>query len=68
MANLRNARRAADQHDFVNLFGLETGVFQRLLAGRDRALDDRLDQLLEAFARDLALIALSAGQLDIELR
>ena len=60
-ANLRDARRAADQHDFVNLLGLEAGVFQSLLAGTDGAVDDRLDQLLELLARDLAPVAFAAG-------
>ena len=32
-ADLRNARRSADQHDFVDLLGLEAGIFQGLLAG-----------------------------------
>jgi hypothetical protein len=66
-ANFGNARGSADQHDFVNLFGLEAGVFQGLLAGADGAVDDRLNELLELLARDLAQIALAAGQLDVEL-
>ena len=66
-ANLGNARRTADQYDFVDLFGLEAGIFQRLLAGADGAIDDRLNQLLELLAGDFALIALAAGQFDVEL-
>jgi hypothetical protein len=47
----RNARRSADQHDFIDLFRRKVRIFQRLLAGADGAVDDRLNQLLELFAR-----------------
>ena len=66
-ANFGNARGAADEHDFVDLFRLQAGIFQRLLAGADGAIDDGLNQLLELFARDLALVALAAGQFDVKL-
>ena len=46
---------------------LQAGVFQRLLAGSDGAIDDRLDQLLELLARNLALIALATGQFNVQL-
>ncbi len=59
---LRNARRAPDQDDLVDLFGLQAGVFECLLAGTDRAINDRLDHLFEDFARNLALIFLAAGK------
>ncbi len=66
-ANLRDARGAADKHDFVDLFGLEARVFHRLLARADGAVDDGLNQLLVLFAGDFALVALAAGKFDIEL-
>ena len=47
LADSRNARGAAHQHDFVDLLRLEAGIFQRLLHRADGAVDDRLDQLLE---------------------
>jgi hypothetical protein len=37
-----DARRAADQDDFVDLFGRDACVGQRLLAGAGGAGDDRL--------------------------
>ena len=46
-ADQRNARRAADQHDFVDLRRLEAGVGERLAARLERALDERPDQRLE---------------------
>ena len=61
-AHFRDARRTADQHDFVNLLGLEVRIFQSLLAGADGAIDDGLDQLLELLARDFAPVAFAAGQ------
>ena len=47
-------------------FGLQAGIFHRLLNRADRAIDNRLNQLLKLRARDLALIALAAGKLDIQ--
>jgi hypothetical protein len=66
-ADLGNARGSADEHNFVNLLGLEACIFQSLLAGTDRAVDDGLDQLLELFTRNLSQIALATGQFDVEL-
>ena len=51
-AHERNAGRAADQHDFVDLRGLQAGVRERLPARLERALDDRPDQRLELGARE----------------
>ena len=48
-----HARRAADQHDFVDLRRLDAGVRQRLLDRRHRALQQVVDQLLELGARQL---------------
>ncbi len=58
-ANFRDARGATDQHDFVDLLGFQVGVFHRLLAGADGAIDDGLNELLELLAGDLALVALA---------
>src|SRR5580693_8072766 len=66
-ANLRDACGSTDEDDLVNLFGLETGVFESLLAGADGAIDDGPDELLELLARDLAQVALAAGEFDIKL-
>ena len=67
-AHGRNARRAAHQHHFVDLFGSDARVGHRLLAGRDGALEHRFDQQFEDRARNLALIAVAVGQFDVELR
>ena len=40
----RNARRAADQHDFVDLRRLQPRIGERLAARLERALDDRPNQ------------------------
>ena len=60
-------RDRKEENDFVNLFGLEAGIFHGLLTGADRAVDDGLNQLLILLAGNLALIALAAGQFDVEL-
>ena len=46
-ADQRNARRAADQHDFVHVFCGELGVGQRLAHRLHRAGDDWLDEFVE---------------------
>ena len=66
-AHFRNTRGSADEDDFVNLFGLEPSIFQRLLARPYGAVDDGLNQLLELLSSDLAQIPLSTGQFHIEL-
>ena len=66
-SNFGNSRRAANQHDFIDLLRLQSCVFQRLLARADGAIDNWLNQLLELFAGDLALVALAFRQLNIEL-
>ena len=68
LAHRGNARRSADQHDFVDLFGRDARIGQRLLARANGAVEHRLDQLLEDVARNLALIAVAVGQLDVEAR
>ena len=68
LADPRDARRSAHQHGFVDLLRGQPGIFHRLPHWADSAIDHRLDQLLELRARDLALIALAAGKLDIERR
>ena len=51
-AHERDARRAADQHGFVDVLRLEAGVGERLAARVQRAVDERPDQPLEFGARD----------------
>ena len=51
LLDLRDAGRTAHQHDFIDLLGLELRIFQGLLTGRDRAVQNRLDQLLELLAQ-----------------
>ena len=65
-AHFGNSRRAADQHHFINLLGLQAGIFQGLFARADGAIDDGLNQLLELFPRDLSLIVLAAWQFNFE--
>ncbi len=43
LLDARHARLSADQNDFVDLAGVNAGVFHRLLARTDRALDDVFD-------------------------
>ena len=50
------------------MFGLEAGIFQSLLAGSDRPVDDGLNKLFELLAVDLAQVALAAGKFYLELR
>ena len=66
-ANFRNARRSSDEHDLVDLFGLQPCVFECLLAGADGAVDDGLDHLLERLERNFAAILFPIGQFDVEL-
>jgi hypothetical protein len=47
LLDLRDARRAADQHHLVDVRRLDAGVRQRLLGRADRPLQQLLDQLLE---------------------
>jgi hypothetical protein len=72
-ADRRNARRAADEDDLVDLRGGELRVLERLLAGRGGARDNGGDELLELRPRDLAGVALGwlssdGGQGDVEAR
>ena len=64
--HFRDAGRAANEHDFVDLFGLQGSVLHGLLAGGNGAIDDGLNQLLELFADDFSLVAATTGQLDIQ--
>ncbi len=59
--HLRDARRAADQHDLVDLRRVDAGVGERLLGRADRLLQQVLDELLELRARQLHLQVLRAG-------
>src|SRR6185437_7334340 len=52
LLNLRDARRAADENDLIDLVRLETGVFERLFHRLERALDEVVDQLLELGASE----------------
>ena len=61
LLDARHARLAADQHDLVDVLGLEARVLHGLLARPDRLLDDVLDQLLELRARQLELQVLGTG-------
>src|SRR5260370_28816539 len=65
--HLWNGRGATDEHDVVDLFGLQARVFECLLRGADRAVNDRLDRLLETIERNFPLIFFPARQIDIEL-
>src|SRR5438874_13633208 len=51
-AHERDARRAADEHDLVDLRRVEARVYKRLAAGAERAVDNRRDERLEFRARD----------------
>ena len=61
LLHLRDARRAADQHDFVDLRGVDAGVGQRLLRRADGLLQQIVDELLELRARQLHLQVLRPG-------
>jgi hypothetical protein len=50
----RNARRAADQQDAVDVAGSQPRIFQRLIDRQDRALQQIVDQADELGAFDLA--------------
>ena len=58
----RDARRAADQHDFVDLRRVDAGVGQRLLGRADRLLQQVFDQRLELRARQLHRQVLRAAR------
>ncbi len=66
LLHARNARGTANKHNFVDLFRLERGVFQSLLARADGALHDRLNQSLELLARNLALVTKAPGQRNVQ--
>ena len=53
----RDARRAADEHDLVDLRRAELGVGERLTARLERAVDDRPDERVELRARDPLAVA-----------
>ena len=56
----RHAGHAADEHDVVDLRGVEAGVGERLLRRRDRALEQRVRELLELRAGELQVEVLRA--------
>ena len=73
--HFRHARHAADQHDFLDLGGLQAGVLQRVGAGADGLLDEIVHQALELGPRELHGEMLRAGlvggderQVDLGLR
>ena len=51
LLHLRNAGRAADEHDFVDLRGIHAGIGERLLRRANRLLQQIVDELLELRAR-----------------
>ena len=73
--NARNARRATDQHDFVDVRRLELGVVQRLHHRLATALDQAVDQFLELGPTDghlqvlrTVLVGRDERQVDVGLR
>ena len=60
LLDLRHARRAADEHDLVDLLRVDAGVGQRLLHRRHRPLQQVVDELFELRARQLHLQVLRA--------
>ena len=62
-AHRGDARRSADEDDLVNLFWRDAGIGQGLLAGTGSARENWFDQLLEDFARNVALIAVAVPAL-----
>ncbi len=56
----RHAGHAADEHDVVDLRGVEAGVGQRLLGRADRALEQLGGELVELRARELEVEVLRA--------
>ena len=61
-----DAGGAADEDYFVDLRGVEPGVFEGLFAGGGGAGDDSGGELLEVHAGDVAEVLLSVGQSDGE--
>ncbi len=55
LLDLRHARRAADEHDLVDVRRLQPGIGKRLPDRRHRALQQVVDELLELRARQLHL-------------
>ena len=53
LLHLRHARHAADEHDLVDLGGLQAGILERLLARALGLLDQIVDQAFELGAREL---------------
>jgi len=52
LLDLRDARRAADEHDLVDLPGIDAGIGERLLGRADRLLQQILHELLELGPRE----------------
>jgi hypothetical protein len=59
--DLRNAGRSTDQHDLVDLRGVDAGIGQRLSRRSHRPLQQVVDQLLELRPRQLHLQVLRAA-------
>jgi hypothetical protein len=66
LADERNAGGTANEHGFVDLLWCEAGVFHRLANRADGAVDHRSDELFVLFTCDHALVALVAGEFDVE--
>src|SRR6185437_5818398 len=61
LLHARDAGRAADEDHLLDLFGADAGVFERLLAGGDRALQDVFHHALELGAGELLEQVLGPG-------
>ena len=66
--HLRHARHAADQDHVVDLADRDAGVLDGGAAGRDRALDQVLDQRFELGARQLDVEVLRARRVGRDVR
>src|SRR3569623_1765447 len=64
----RDARRATDEDDLVDVRDLLAGIGERLLAGLHRAGNDVLDHLLELRARQLLQEVLRPGRVGGQVR
>src|SRR5919108_222416 len=53
----RDARGAADEHDFFDVLRLEAGISEGLAARIQRAIDQRMNQQLELRARNPSRVA-----------
>ncbi|CAK0601456.1 NAD-specific glutamate dehydrogenase [Burkholderia pseudomallei] len=68
VADHRHARRAADEHDALDVGRAHLRVAQRLASGPERALHERLDERGERVARDRLRELLARRQLHVDTR